>query len=84
MLLLDLLYDRARELREFILLPWELKKQRIREFWHKYGRLYIILFVMCTIVAFINVYMDWSSQNPRSMPNIFNKQLVGLGPETVD
>jgi hypothetical protein len=84
MLLLDILYERARELREFILLPWELKKQRMREFWHKYGRLYIILFILCTIVAFINIYMDWSLQNSKSVSHIVNKQLGGLGPETVD
>lgn len=80
MLLLDLLYERARELRDFILLPWEDKKKLIRELWHKYGKLYIILFVLCIIVAFINVYIEWSSNNTKYVAIGVQKQIGGTDP----
>ena len=58
MILFELIADRAREIREFILLPWPEKKKRARQFWEKYGRLYILLFILATAVAVINVYME--------------------------
>ncbi len=87
MILIDLLFDRAQQVREFILLPWEVKKKRIREFWEKYGRLYIILFVLCTIVAFINVYLEWSTTTTSKTTTKMalthkpkSHQIGGLGP----
>ena len=56
--LIELIGQRAREIREFILLPWSEKKKRAREFWHKYGQLYIWLFIFATVIAFINVYIE--------------------------
>lgn len=56
--LIELIGQRAREMREFILLPWSEKKKRASEFWRKYGRLYIWLFIFATVVAFINVYIE--------------------------
>ena len=58
MILFELIADRTREIREFILLTWPEKKKRARQFWDKYGRLYILLFILATVVAFINVYME--------------------------
>ena len=58
MILFELVAERAREIREFILLPWPEKKKRARQFWEKYGRLYILLFILATAVAVINVYME--------------------------
>lgn len=79
MLLIDLLFERARQIREFILLPWEVKKQRIYEFWEKYSRLYIILFILCALVAFINVYLEWSNQMTITHKDK-SHQFGGLGP----
>ena len=58
MILFELVAERAREIREFILLPWPVKKNRARQFWDKYGRLYILLFILATVIAVINVYIE--------------------------
>jgi hypothetical protein len=58
MILFELIAVRARQIRKFILLSWPEKKKYIRQFWDKYGQLYILLFIMATVVAIINVYME--------------------------
>jgi Ca2+-dependent lipid-binding protein len=73
--LINLLGQRAREIREFILLPWQEKKKKAREFWQKYGRLYIILFILAAVVAFINVYME--TRHPGSLAKLRKSSLIG-------
>jgi len=58
MFLYNIVIQRVRKIRDFIHLPWELKKKKITEFWHKYGRIYILLFILASVVAFINVYIE--------------------------
>ena len=73
--LIELIEQRAREIREFILLPWDDKKKRACEFWRKYGQLYIWLFIFATVVAFINVYIETSTRT--NLSKTARVQLVG-------
>lgn len=80
MFLIEMVMHRARELREFILLPWDEKKKRIKEYWHKYWRMYIILLLFALIIAFINVYIEWLSMNTSNYPRTrISQQSGGVG-----
>lgn len=76
--LINTLAQRVREIREFILLPWSEKKNKIRGFWMKYGRLYIILFTLTTVIAFINVYIETCYRAKKSHSQ---RTLIGGGQE---
>ena len=74
--------QRAREIREFILLPWDEKKKRAKEYWQKYWRIYLFLFVFAAIIAFINVYIEWLSvKTPSSPRSRISLQSGGVGPD---
>lgn len=84
MFLIEMVIHRARELREFILLTWDEKKKRIREYWRKYWRIYLFLFLFAAIIAFINVYIDWLSVKTHGSPRSgtgTSSQSGGDGPE---
>lgn len=80
-MLIGLLVQRVNEIKEFIELPWEKKKKRLKELWAKYGRLYILLFIAAALVAFINVYLNWTEYKKL---NTNNKQSGGATGTTVE
>ncbi len=74
--------QRAREIREFILLPWDEKKKRATEYWQKYWRIYLFLFLFAAIIAFINVYIEWYSVETHGSPRSrISRQSGGVGPD---
>jgi len=77
MILFDLIANRAREISEFILLPWPEKKKRARQFWDKYSRIYILLFILTILVAIINVYMETRASANQTNARINSQKQLG-------